>query len=740
MSQQDPTGNEAMASEFWTGEMSVDDIAGITATTTLEAGAEGPTDTESASTANPAASMTENDISAAQIAGKPLIPIPFPIARRAVSGRYRGTLGAFQLELRVDVDRTRPMNRISADFYQISGGTTSYFGSLVVNSPTIKVTATQVVIKGLGSFTFSAGNPVIQVSIQRRSIFQSQAPAALQFFSSAGAPGAIYNCLFESTCFRTVKIETDRVSDVSTPVFSVYNTALLPSGGSARNLSVVGAYAEAGIEMLPTPASDVINIAEGGPNQKWSNAELHASMQTHFSLWQDNPQWAVWQVAAQLHDMGPGLYGIMFDQQGKQRQGCAVFHQGIGGTTPEKLRLQLYTYVHELGHGFNLLHSWQKSLGSPAVPNRPLSLSWMNYPFNYPAPGGEATYWSQFAFQFDNEEIIHLRHAFRNNIIMGANNFAVGSALGREIMSDPVRNESGLSFTISTHQRKFALGEPVVLQLMLGTSDSRGRRVHTWLHPNCNLVKVMISKPGGTVVAYEPLIDHLVGARETVIGRDDVVRDSAYIGYGKDGLYFDQPGNYQIRASYTALDGSEILSDILTIRVSYPVTAAEEDLADLFMGEEQGTLLYLLGSDDDSLRNGNAAFDQVLAKYPKHPMASYVRLLKGMNASRDFKTISDDNQKRVTIRPAQIGESAELLSAVSSSGVLDPVTTQMTLSTLAEVHTKGGNKDAAKETLNKLSAIAISQPMPGRKKDKKQPSPSATGSFSDPSYWSGMRQ
>jgi hypothetical protein len=63
--------------------------------------------------------------------------------------------------------------------------------------------------------------------------------------------------------------------------------------------------------------------------------------------------------------------GIMFDQLGPQRQGCAVFHQGIGGTTADKLRLQLYTYVHELGHCFNLLHSWQKSLATPPGTNRP---------------------------------------------------------------------------------------------------------------------------------------------------------------------------------------------------------------------------------------------------------------------------------------------------------------------------------------------------------------------------------
>jgi len=695
MSMSDPTF-EAIDEMSTLGEMAVDDMSALEE---IEAGTGEPTQAGEGEVATAPEEVRALPVGPA-VPGVPIIPF----FKRPVSGRYRGTLGAFQLELRVDVDRRRPMKRASGDFYQVSGGTTTYFGSFVVNSPSISVTATDVIVKGLGSFTFSAGAPVVKITIKRRTIFQPQAPATLQFFSVAGSPGAIYTCAFESFYFRTVRIETDRVSDVTTPVFSSYNTGSFPSGGPARNLSVVGAYAEAGVQMIPTAGSNVINIGEAGAGATWSNAELHASMQRHFTLWQDLPQWAVWLIAAQRHDLGTGLYGIMFDQQGKQRQGCAVFHAGIGGTTADKLRLQLYTYVHELGHSFNLLHSWQKSLATPPSPNRPSSLSWMNYPWNFPG-GGAPTFWNNFPFQFDNEEVIHLRHAFRNNIVMGGNNFAVGSALGREVMADPIRDESGLTLSISTHQRSFALGEPVVLELALSATDGRGRRVHTWLHPNCGLVKIVISKPNGKVVAYEPMIDHLVGERERILGRNEVERDSAYIGFGKDGFYFDQPGHYRIRAAYAALDGSEVMSDIITVRVRYPVTVVDESLADLFMGEDQGTLLYLLGSDNESLKRGNDAFDEVLEKHAKHPMANYARLVKGVNGSRAFKTVTEENENRVVVREAQLDESAKLLSAAAESRVLDPVSTQMTLANLAEVQTKAGNEVAAKKTLAALSAM-----------------------------------
>jgi len=637
----------------------------------------------------------------------PKIPIPpLPVIKKAVSGCYGGALGAFQVELRVDVDRARSMKRISGDFYQTLGKTVSYLGSFIVDSPIIKVSTTQVSAKGKGRFTFSAGAPVVQVTIPRVSFFQPQAPATLQFFTVSNAPGASYHCPFTSLHFRTVRIETDCVSDLTTPPFNTYNTGSLPSGGSARTLGVVSSFAEAGIGMVPTAGNNVIDASAAGPDASWSNAELHAAMQNHFSLWRDLPQWCVWQLVAQKHDLGPSLYGIMFDQEGKQRQGCAVFHAGIGGTTAEKLRLQLYTYVHELGHCFNLMHSWQKEYASPPKPNRPKSLSWMNYPWKYPE-GGPAAFWDSFDFRFDDEELIHLRHGFRNDVIMGGSNFTVGASLGRDVMADPISDESGLLLAISTHQKSFALGEPVVLELKLKATDTRGRRAHTWLHPNYGLVRIVISKPNGEVRAYEPLIDHLVGDRQTVLGVNDEIQDSAYIGYGKGGFYFDQPGQYRVRAAYAALDGSQVLSDILAIRVRYPVSEDDEKLAELFMGDDQGALLYLKGSDNTSLRSGNDAFDEVLDRFGEHPLATYVRMIKGVNAARAFKTINAGEEKLVTVRPPQPEDSIGLLSSVKTAQVLDPVSTGEAMACLAFAQNQIGDEDGAKHTLMESPAQGI---------------------------------
>ena len=608
---------------------------------------------------------------------------PVLIVKRAVSGRYRSQGTPFQLELRVDVDGKRPMMRLSGDYYQISGGTTTYFGSMVVTAPTVTVTATQVVIQGTGAYTFATGYPKIKVTIPRTLIIQPAAAATVQFSSLANMPGAVYTCPHNSAYFRTVQFEQDRVGTAT--LFNSYNTGSLPSGGPARDLSVVKAYAEAGIEMQTAAATNVIPTA--GIGSAWSNAELHAAMQTHFSLWADQPGWKVWLFAANIHDMGSGLRGIMFDQQGKQRQGCAVFHDVIGGNTAEIQRAMLRTYVHELGHCFNLLHSFQKSLANPPIPDRPAAKSWMNYVQNY--PGGAAAYWADFPFQFDDQEVIHLRHAFRNNIIIGGANFGIGAAeVDPQTFSDSIDDTSGLEVALSS-RRSYANGEPVVVELQLTNLRSQPRQVQPSLHPNMGFVQIGIARPGGAVSVYEPLIDHCPTDDTVVLGPGETgLEVSAYIGYGKRGFYFEQPGTYELRALYHAPDGSQVLSNICKIRVRAPGDAVDEEVADLFMGDEQGTLLYLLGSDSETLRNGNEAFDVVLDKHGAHPLADYARLVKGINAAREFKSVTADNQ--VKVREPNLRESMALLSEVASSAPVDPLTRDMVRGRLAEVQSMAG--------------------------------------------------
>ena len=591
----------------------------------------------------------------------PLPVAPLPFVKRKVYGRYRSAGTPYQVELRVDVDGPSPTMRVSADYFSVSGATVSYFGSMRVDAPSVAVTPTHVIVKGIGRYTWAAGAPRVKVTIPRVPVVAAPAAATLQHLTLGGSPGATYICRWLGPEFRAVLFEQDCQDSVPTP-FTTYNTGSFPSGGPARTISAVSAYAEAGIQLLTTGATSFIPTTETGANAAWSDAELHASMVKHFSIWRDIPQWAVWLFHAKLHDIGSNLYGIMFDLIGKQRQGCAVFYEGIGGTGAAQRRLQAYTCVHELGHCFNLLHSWQKSLAIPPQPNRPASPSWMNYPWRF--PGGEGAFWSAFPFRFDAQELVHLRHGFLNDVIMGGNPFQVGSALeDLESWRAPIEDRSGLRLELGA-PASFGYGDPVTVEVKLTGADPRGVVATKHLRPRNGNVEIAIAQPDGRVVAYEPLLHHCLNdANPIMLGGEQVeYADRAFIHYGKGGFYFDRPGTYRLRARYTAPDGSIIVSDTTTIRIRPPATAEDAEVAELLFGDEQGTLMYLVGSDFEGLQRGNDALTRVWDEHPEHPLANVARLIQGVNAAREFKEIQPDNT--VTVREADPKAAAGLLEPI----------------------------------------------------------------------------
>jgi hypothetical protein len=639
-------------------------------------------------------------------------PLPIPIRYQLVRGRYRSSGAVFQLELRVDVDGHHPLRRVSGDFFITSGGTTSYFGSFVVHAPTITRTATHWVIRGLGDYTWTAGYPIVQVKIQRRWIGLPHPSAHLQFYNVANQPGASYLCRYVSRYFRTVQWEQDSV--IGEVPFVSYDTGSLPQppGSPARVLTVPKAYAEAGIElMVAGMANTVADNANG-----WTDGELHDAMEVNFSLWRDVPQWKVWLLVASHYETLAGVRGIMFDAtDAHQRQGCAVFYDEIKGADPFNQRAQLRTYVHELGHAFNLLHSWQKDLATPPAPlgdNHGLAdLSWMNYPQNYNPgqglPGGMDAYWANFPFQFTDNELIHLRHGFYKNVIMGANAFGIGAAdIDPEQFAEPLVDESGLLLELRAKDA-FAFGEPVVVELKLGTTDLRGRVTHGFLHPNNDLVSVAIRQPSGRTVVYRPLLRRCVdeNLKVRLDAKRPAIYSSAYIGYGRDGHYFQQPGTYLLRAAYIASDGSRVISPLLRLTVRHPVTSTDEQVAELMMGEEQGTLFTLLGSDSPTLKEGNEALQEVIERHGKHPFAAFARMVKGLNAEHEFKRLTPDKDK-LAVRQPDLKESIQQLAPVVEASVqgkgVDNITLNMVMRRLACAQAKQGDLEEANTVLDRM--------------------------------------
>jgi hypothetical protein len=648
------------------------------------------------------ASMSEQQISKETAAARPR-------QQNTVSGLYvsKGGGGQFECHLRIDVDSRTPLRKVSGDFYQISGNTVTYFGSFIVDTITLRATNSQIIIEGIGAYTWNTGTPKIRIIIRRTFDFQPRAPAVLQFFAISDQPGATYRCQFRSVYFRTIEFEQD--SETGVIPFVSYNTGSLPSGGQSRILSIPSAYGEAGIEFRVSTATNQIDNSGAGPDTVWSDRELHDVMTRHFSIWREEAQWKVWLLAASEHELGTGLYGIMFDQIGKQRQGCATFHRGIGGTTADQQRLQIYTYVHELGHCFNLLHSWQKSFAVPPSPNRPNALSWMNYPWNFPS--GPGAFWNSFNFTFDGLELRHLRHGFRNNVIMGGNDFIAGSALTSindpQAYAVPVEDNSGLQLTLKTTKESYQLGMPVEIEVKLSTTTTSDKPVIADINPRFGFVQLAIRDPNSHINQWGPMMQHCIKPTITKLGpKKPALYESVYIGFSKmEGVVFAQPGTYYVRGIYSAHDGSQVVSNILPLIVTGPVSATDQKIAQLLNGLQQTQLLHLAGSYSPFLSEGNEAFDQVLNEHPNDTRAPYVEFVQGIRAGRAFKTITEEGNITL-LHKADPKKSIDLLSFTvekkDKAKALGNITLFDAMRYLAVQQKSIGDKKGAKSTLDQI--------------------------------------
>lgn len=552
----------------------------------------------------------------------------------AVSGTYEGEMsapspGAEAVVLRVDIDprsvHSPAMNRISGDFYTLHsfnwGGVVykwrTYSSSWIVDNPTITWSQCQVRITGAVRFWKGSHLPTTVTVVIPWSTFTAAGPAQVTF-SSWFTTNRVYSCPRTSDAFRDLQLEVDVCSSVnSAPLLPTYDTHahnIRPAGLVQRNMTVRSAYEEAGVRVSLTPANVIDDSA--AKFASWSDAELHDAMETHFGQFAGGggwPKWHMWGVLCGRHD-NSSLAGIMFDYgiayggpgRAPERQGFAVFRNHfwfnslpsgapVNQTQAWALRQYLYTWVHEAGHAFNYVHSWDKG--------RPSALSWMNYPQNV------ANFWNGFMFRFDDEELIHLRHGDRASVIPGGEAWATGLHLeGGEtgVGLWPVEGEMPLELTVRSPDY-FEFIEPVEVELRLRNVTPFPIEVATNLLPEYGTVAVLIRHPSGEIREYEPLHCKLAPMETAILQPEgsepgtDRISQTVSLVFGKEGFPFAEPGEYHVRASYHGAAGLTVHSPVHRFQVGRPVTVEQDRFAARAFDPEVGLALYLEGSSSPHL-------------------------------------------------------------------------------------------------------------------------------------------
>jgi hypothetical protein len=678
-------------------------------------------------------------------------PVPLPpdwwrcLRRSPVSGRYQGigtcAGSAYKLDMRVDIDplgsNSPVMNRISGDIWQVYQRTRpgwpprfmhTYLRSWIIDAPKVSWSRCSVGITGTLRF-WKGGQKLTKVEIVIPWSNGAIGPAEVSFLGSGGiAPR--YTCRRYSDTFRDMVLEIDVCQSVNqAPLVPSYDTHwhnTRPTDLPRRVLTIESAYREAGVNVSIRPDHTEIDDS-ASEFTSWSPAELHDAMETHFSQYSGRwPNWQMWGLMAGRFD-NAGVGGIMFDAaamyggagKAPERQGFAVFrnHQWFnnlvdGAPTTQAqawaMRHFLYTWVHEAGHAFNFLHSWNKS--------RPDSLSWMNYDWRYDQRNGTGSYWSDFRFCFDDEELLHLRHGDRSAVIMGGDPWASGGHLEAppEAMAQA---EGDIPLEVRVRSNSyFEMFEPVLIEVRLrNLMSDMPVTIDKRLTPEYGGLTVYIRQPSGRIIQYAPIMCALGEAESWILkpqeggveGEDRFSRE-IFLTYGSDGFYFDTPGEYMIRAVYQGSGDMLIPSNTHRIRIGSPTSREEDRFAQEFFSDAVGLALYLGGSRSPWLEKGREVLQETTERFKGSLAGTKAASFLAQGLARDFFRVSGTDKPKLKLaekaepkRALELTEPALKLLGSEKSKALN-LSYGRLVRRRAEYHQAVGSVKAAKGEFNRL--------------------------------------
>jgi hypothetical protein len=405
--------------------------------------------------------------------------------------------------------------------------------------------------------------------------------------------------------------------------------------------------------------------------------EMHDAMQIHWSRFANKAQWAMWILYAALHETGTNLGGIMFDDIGpNHRQGTALFVDSFiaepppGDPNPAAWidRMRFWTAVHEMGHGFNLAHSWQKSLGAPfgtpwvPLADEPEARSFMNYP--YFVTGGQAAFFADFEFRFSDQELVFIRHAPERFVQMGNADWFDHHGFEQAAVAEAPTLR--LEARVNRDQARFEFMEPVWLELKLKNTGDQPRLVDEDVL-DADSLTVIIKKDGKAARQLIPFRQKCRKPEVQALAPGESLYGTVLVSAGINGWDVADPGTYTIQAA-AHVGAEDVVSAPFGLRIAPPNSRDEEYFAGDLFTEGPARVLTLggTGGGNDLLEQANDVLQEVVERFPERRVALHARVALGNPHTIDYKTVIpiDGDEVEVAVSKADPGAAMNLLEPV----------------------------------------------------------------------------
>jgi hypothetical protein len=652
------------------------------------------------SAAQPAREGSEAEVAALEEVERASIGVPIPLTAR---------------ELRLDVDGRYPQMTASGNFSAPGRPDIHWIARLKAAGPFRWVG--RIWYQHPATPLFAYSSVVIQVT---PSVYAVRRRARVTFLAP-GVRALTLNYRFHSHFFHRFEFEADQVTNAA--ITLDIDTGAHPNRPPSlpvERLSIREVYRRAGFDTRRR-AGNQIDVGGAGANGTWSESEMHDAMQVHWSRFANLPQWSMWVLFAHMHDQGTSLGGIMFDDIGpNHRQGTAIFTGAFisqapaGETAPAAWieRMRFWTAVHEMGHGFNLAHSWQKEhpadWGTPWIPtpNEVEARSFMNYP--YSVSGGETAFFADFEFRFSDSELLFMRHAPPPFVEMGNANWFENH--GFEQIVRPARSGLGLSLGVNRKRALYQFLEPIVLELKLYNHAQQRRTVDANVLSNPEALTVIIRKKNGVARQWRPYASYCLQRRPVELRPGQFIPESLFISAGTNGWDLSEPGDYTIQVALK-LPTEDLVSNPLALRVAVPQSRGEERLAQDYFTDAVGRALSFDGTRE--LKKANDALNEVVVQLSDHPAAQHAKIALAMPMARQYKVLQDDHsffgQAAQVEEAGKVAKEALLDSKDESAETLGHVDYAYYVDRFAGLLEAAGDKRSAGELTRAKQSVASSR-------------------------------
>jgi hypothetical protein len=507
---------------------------------------------------------------------------------------------------------------------------------------------------------------------------------AVATFSGGGAGTLVREYLGASSSFHTVEFEFDTVEG-ATAVTSMDTHAHpnRPAGLPKETLSIDTVYRRAGFDVRRSGGDGTVPLSRAGADERWTDMEMHDAMQTYWSRFGHQPQWSMWALTAALHVNGTSLGGIMFDDIGpNHRQGTAIFSDSFISNAPSGdpnpaawvQRMRFWTTAHEMGHAFNLAHSWQKahppSWGTSwiTMSNEPEARSFMNYPYN--VSGGQTAFFSDFDFRFSDQELLFMRHAPGIFVQMGNADWFDHHGFERAVTSP----EPAFKLLLRSNrgQNVFEFMEVPALELKLTNITNEPKLIEDEILNSRDRLTVIVKKGGKPARQYGDYSQLCLEPKKVVVEPGMSIYESLTPASGLNGWDLAEPGYYTIQVALDLKEQGAVISNPLRLRIEPPRNFEEERLAQDFFCDSVGRILMMNGSQ--VLDDGNNTLREVVERLGDRRVALRARVALAAPLTRDYKLLDLRDVEEgginsvaslgggIHIKPSQVDLAEEMLS------------------------------------------------------------------------------